>query len=696
MSKQTAILFLFLARLLAACSDSGGEPTKPAPSVEQRVEALLSEMTLDEKLEQMAGGTAVDELLETVIQGKTWDTPDNERLGIPGLRFTDGPRGVTTCFPVAMARGAAWDADLEERVGRAVGLEARAKGANILNAPCVNLLRHPGWGRAQETYGEDPFHIGTMGVHFIRGVQNHVMADTKHYALNSVEENRFVIDIDADERTLREVYLPHFRMCVQDAHAAAIMCAYNRVNGRYCCENEYLLREVLKDSWGFDGFVVTDWLFAARSTVASLRAGLDLEMPVAIFYGPRLKGAIEAGTVTEAEIDEAVRRILRQKVRFGLIGQMRPPDVVVDEQVHAELALEAAQKGMVLLKNDRGALPLNREGTTTSLAVVGRFANQARLGDQGSSLVVPAYAVSPYQGIADRAGPSVTVSFNDGSQLAAARELASRTDAVVVVAALTEQEEGEWIGYTGGDREDLGLRGEDENLINEMAAVNDRCIVVLEAGSAISMDAWISNVEAVLMAWYPGQEGGNAIADVLFGDVNPSGKLPVTFPRSADQIYPFGTKQPSVWYGYDHGYRFFDRGGLEPLFPFGFGLTYTEFMYSNLVVHPYQVSPEGSVTISLDVTNIGSVPGAEVVQVYLGCQGSAVDRHVKELKAFGKVELNPGQKKRVSFQVEAVDLAYYDTSASRWEVEEIQVSVQVGASSRDIRLTGTFRIDASS
>jgi beta-glucosidase len=693
MAKKRVYLILCLLGTIVSCNGSEDEQRQPAPTLEERVEALLSEMTLDEKLEQMVGSTPLAELLQVLVEHKPWATADNERLGIPGLRFVDGPRGVTTCFPVAMARGAAWDVDLEERIGRAVGREARAKGANILNAPCVNLLRHPGWGRAQETYGEDPFHLGTMGVHFIDGVQKHVMADVKHYSLNSIEVNRFTIDIDVDERTLREVYLPHFRMCVQEARTAAVMCAYNQVNGRYCCENEHLLKQILREDWGFDGFVVTDWVFAARSTVPSLRAGLDVEMPTPIYYGSRLESELAAGTVTEEEIDEVIRRILRQKIRFGLLGKLAPPEVMVDDQAHASLALEAARKGIVLLKNENEVLPFKGE-SVKSVAVIGRFANTARLGDLGSSNVVPAYAITPYQGIADRAGTAVSVSFNDGSNLTAARELASHADAVLVVAALTEQDEGEWIFFVGGDRESLVLSQSDESLINEMAAVTDRCIVVLEAGSAISMDAWIENVEAVLMAWYPGQEGGNAIADVLFGHTNPGGKLPITFPKSAGQLYPFGTRQPSSSYGYDHGYYYFDREGLEPLFPFGFGLSYTEYTYNNLRVDPPSTTPMGRVTISLDVTNIGEMAGEETVQVYIGYQGSAVDRHVKELKAFGKVGLNPGEKKSLSLVVEASDLAYYNPDASQWEVEDMPYTVYVGASSQDIRLTGSFRIES--
>jgi beta-glucosidase len=417
-------------------------------------------------------------------------------------------------------------------------------------------------------------------------------------------------------------------------------------------------------------------------------------MPSPIFYGSLLSRALTNRTVTEEDLDNVVRRILRQKVRFGLMDNPPSPELSVDDEEHASLALEAARKSIVLLKNESNTLPLQREAIN-SIAVIGRFADTERLGDEGSSNVVPEYAITPYQGIENRAGASVEVSLNDGNDVGAARELARDADAVVVVAALTAQDEGEWIFVIGGDRESLDLHPEDETLINEIAAVTDRCIVVVEAGSAIGMDSWISNVEAILMAWYPGQEGGNAIADVLFGFINPSGKLPITFPRSFDQIYPFGAKQPTSSYGYYHGYRYFDRKGLEPLFPFGFGLSYTEYAYSNLAVDPSTTSPNGKVTVSLDVANTGNRAGEEIVQLYVGYEGSGVDRPIKELKAFGRVQLNPGETKRLSFVVQARDLAYYNPDASRWEVEDIRHIVQIGASSRDIRLTGNFRIVSS-
>src|SRR5262245_48728798 len=351
-------------------------------AVERRVDALLGQMTLAEKVEQMTGSGFID---------GAWRTPANARLGIPGFAMLDGPRGVSlmagraTSFPVAMARGASWDTELEERVGEAIGAEARAKGASVLLAPTLNLLRHPRWGRAQETYGEDPLHLGRMAVGFIRGAQRHVIGTAKHYALNSIEDTRLVVDVLVDERTLREVYLPHFRMAVQEGHVGSVMAAYNKVNGQYCAENYHLLHEILDEDWGFAGFVESDWFVGTRSTLLSAWAGLDIEMPVPVYYGEPLESSVEGGAVPLWVVDDAVRRILRTKFCFRLDRDppQREPDVV-QSPAHLDLALEVARKSIVLLKNAGGTLPLDG---VASLVVVGDQADIASLGDAGSSIV---------------------------------------------------------------------------------------------------------------------------------------------------------------------------------------------------------------------------------------------------------------------------------------------------------------------
>ena len=663
----------------AAAAPDPGFCGEAAAAVERRVDDLLAQMTLAEKIEQMHGSGFSD---------GTWRTPGNERLGIPGFGMLDGPRGVSllageaTSFPVAMARAATWDPALEERVGEAIGAESRAKGASVLLAPTLNLLRHPRWGRAQETYGEDPLQIGRMGVGFIRGVQRHVIATAKHYALNSIEDTRLVVDVRVDERTLREIYLPHFRTAVQEGHVAAVMAAYNKVNGQYCAENYHLLHEILQRDWGFAGFVESDWFVGTQSTLLSAWAGLDIEMPVPVYYGDPLEAAVEGGAVPPWIIDDAVRRILRTKLCFRLDSD--PPQLapdVVQSPAHLDRALEVARKSIVLLRNAGGTLPLDG---VTSVAVVGDQAASASLGDAGSSIVAPSFAISPLDGIRARAGDA-TVTLVAGPPLAADdRSAVAAADAAIVVVSLNSTDEGEG-SREGGDRLGLGLAPEQDALIAAVAALNPRTVVVLEGGSAITMP-WVHDVGAVLMAWYPGQLGGEALADILFGDVNPSGRLPLSFPRAEADLQPFDNRNVTVRYGYFHGYRWLDHRGIAPLFPFGFGLSYTTFAYTNLVLSSATLAPDGRLGVSVDVTNTGGMAGDTVVQLYVGARGSRVERARRELRDFARVHLEPGETRTVPLRVAMADLAYWDTERGAWVVEPIFYDVRVGSSSRDLPL----------
>ncbi len=669
---------------------------------ETRIQELLARMTLDEKIGQMSGSAGILDLPAMLIRYNLYPfrAGANKRWGIPAIRFTDGPRGValnhSTCFPVSSARGATWDVELEQRVGSAMGIEARAQGANFFGGVCINLIRHPGWGRAQESFGEDPHLLGAMGSAMVRGLQDHVMACAKHFACNSVEESRFYVDVRIDERTLREVYLPHFERCV-DAGVASIMSAYNRVNGRYCAHNAHLLREILKGDWGFDGIVISDFVFGTRSTVKAALGGLDIEMPDTHFYGRRLKKAVLSSKVPEEVIDEAATRILRQKARFAKVGDSTgyTRDRVACRE-HEELALEVARKSIVLLKNEGNALPIPRS-EVQRVAVIGGLADQANLGDRGSSRVRPPYAITPLQGIRDRAGTSVEVLYEKGDDLSRAVQVARGTDVAVVVVGLTGRDEGEAMPVVklGGDREDLSLPKRHIELIEAVAAATPRCIVVLEGGSAVLLAGWKDKVQGIVMAWYPGMQGGNAIADILFGDVNPSGKLPLTFPSTNDQLPFFNKKARSIEYGYYHGYRLFDKEDLEPAFPFGFGLSYTEFRYDSLHLMQKEPARDGSLVAEAALTNPGSMAGEEIVQLYVGFDGSRVDRPAKELKAFARVHLEPGQTKTVRLEVKVEDLAYYDTGVGTWEIEELEYAVLVGASSRDIHLRDSFRLSAA-
>jgi len=687
-------LVIALSCFLVGCTSSEGE------DLEKRIDELIEQMTLEEKVIQMAGDGGI-----FFPEGETaWNVPGLERLGIPPFRMADGPRGVTTIrgattFPVGVARGATWEPEVERRVGAAMGRELRSFGGNVLLAPTINILRHPRWGRAQESYGEDVHHMSRMGVDFVRGVQEYVLANPKHYAANSIENTRFEVDVTMDERTLREIYLPHFRAAVLEGGAASVMSAYNSVNGQFCGENEHLLKQILKTEWGFDGFVLSDWIFGTHSTLGSALNGLDLEMPIASVYGNQLLAAVNRGDVPESVIDDAVRRMVRKKLQYNLDQPSDIDESVLGSDEHLALAREAAVKGSVLLKNESGALPVDPSGVAR-IAVVGLLADMENTGDNGSSDTNPAFVVTALQGIEEAVGDAVTVD-HIGKDILAAEDIATieAADVVIVVTGLTAEDEGEGL-IAAGDRADLSLSDERVKLIQDAADANERTIVVLEGGSAITTGDWLSNVEALLMVWYPGQMGGHAIADLLFGDANPSGKLPVTFPTGLDQLPPFenepppGNEQPKVTYDYFHGYRYLDRNDSTPEFPFGFGLSYTTFSVDNLRASQAEATADDIVRFSVDVTNTGSTTGAEVVQLYVTYPGSAVERSDRELKGFAKVVLEPGATQTVEIAVPVNDLAYYDVAEAAWALEGLEHEILVGTSSRDLPLATVLTVRA--
>ncbi len=666
---------------------------------------LLAEMTLSEKVLQMSGDSSVLDLLKlvTVERWKYNDRPIlagvNGRLGIPPIAFTDGPRGVvlahSTCFPTAMLRAASWDRALQARVGDVMGKEIRAQGGNLWGGLCVNLLRHPSWGRAQETLGEDPYLIGELAVPALEAVQRHnVMGCAKHFALNSIEETRTKVDARVDERTLREVYLPHFKR-LADADAASFMSAYNKVNGDYCGENRHLLREVLKGDWGYRGFVMSDFFDGVYDGKKGALAGLDLEMPRPRAF-TALPAAVEKGEVPLAVIDEAVLRLLRRKIDYAT----RPdpityPRALVRAAEHVALAREAAEKGVVLLKND-ALLPLDRS-RLRSLAVVGPLADGPNLGDYGSSRVYPppTAVVTVLGGLREALGPA-RVAYEPGADLVRAKAAAKAADAVVVVAGFDHSDEGEYIpqharSERGGDRVELALEAGDRELIEAAASQNPRTIVVLIGGAAITVEGWHDKVKAILMAFYPGEQGGAALARVLLGDANPSGKLPFSVPREASDLPPFDNRSLQVEYGYYHGYTLLEKKGVEPRFAFGYGLSYTTYAYGKLALDRTETAADGVVTASFDVTNTGPRAGAEVAQLYVGLGRSKRDRPPKLLRGFEKVALAPGETRRVSLPIHAADLAYYDPQS--WVVERMEYTVLVGPSSRPSDLLGaTFKI----
>jgi beta-glucosidase len=703
---------------------TGVEPGAELSSeqIEARARELLAQLTLDEKLDMMDGDSPFWAALGEMMGGGYADHPWNagviSRLGIPGIRFADGPRGVVmagaTTFPVSMARGAAWDVALEERIGDVIGYELRALGGTLFGGVCINLPRHPAWGRAQETYGEDPYHLGEMGAALTRGVQRHAMACAKHYALNSMENARFTVDVTISPRALHEIYLAHFRRVV-DEGVAAVMSAYNSVNGEWCGQNEVLLTDILKKRWGFAGFVLTDFIFGMRDARKAALAGQDLEMPFQMQYHGHLKRLVETGEVPLERIDDAVHRLLRQQLRLVRPGAY---DVAqVGSESHRALAREAAQKSMVLLQNTGDLLPLR---DVQKIAVIGRLTDTPNTGDDGSSNTRPAYVVTPLEGIQAALEGRAEVLHDDGSDLERAKATARAADAVVLVVGYDYKDEGEFLDpdtmqglaflfpapspeeapivqaflegmaerphdefLSGGDRARLTLHPDDETLIQAIAAVNPHTIVAVMGGSSVIMEAWRERVPAILMLWYPGMEGGHALADILLGRVNPSGKLPLVIPRRAEDLPFFDRDATEIEYDLWHGYRKLERDGNTPAFPFGFGLSYTSFRYANLALDQNQLGPSDTLTVSLDVSNTGARAGEEVVQLYVSAIGSAVERAPKELKAFTRIALQPGETKTVQLAVPISRLAYYDETQADFVVEPLEYELFAGAHSLD-------------
>lgn len=667
--------------------------TLSTDEVDSYARQILAGMTLEQKVLQMSGDTWLWDFTGERLLGRPWRSGRDRRAGLPPLVHSDGPRGVglgsSTCFPVAMARAASWDRALERRIGEAAAAELRAHGGRMWLAPTINLLRHPLWGRAQDSYGEDPFLVGEMGAALVEGAQSqNVLATAKHYALNSIEQTRMGVDVRADERTLREVYLPQFKRVV-DAGVAAVMSGYNQVNGDYCAESRHLLREILKDEWGFRGFVVSDWFTGVHDGVKAANAGLDLEMPLVRVFGRKLLAGIGRGAVKPDVVDEAARRILRRRIEFETRPDPRAYDAsVIRAPAHVSLAREAAEKSMVLLKNAGPVLPLGRDATKT-LAVIGRLAAVENIGERGSSRVYPTDVVTPLAGIRAYLGNLAQVRHDPGTDLVKARAVAGSADAAIVVVGFTHEDEGECLPgpffaatERGGDRKRLGLKGADRAVITAVAAANPRTIVVLNGGAAITVDEWKDDVPAILMAFYPGEQGGAALARLLFGDVNPSGKLPFTVPVDGAQLPPFDNVSAKVEYGYYHGYTLLEKNAQEPAYPFGYGLSYTRYAYANLALDAAVVHADGAVRASVDVTNTGTRRGEEVVQLYVGFGHSRVDRARKLLRGFDKVALEPGETRRVTIPVNAQDLAYYDPDTRGWVVERTEHEVLVGPSSR--------------
>ncbi|HEV7743104.1 MAG TPA: glycoside hydrolase family 3 N-terminal domain-containing protein [Pseudolysinimonas sp.] len=619
------------------------------------------------------------------------------RLGIPGIRFSDGARGVvigsSTAFPVTMARAATWDPELEQEVGRAIGLETRARDANYSASVCVNLLRHPAWGRAQECYGEDPVLTGRMATAMTRGLRANVMACVKHFALNSMENERFEVDVSVDDHALHEVYLPHFKAVV-DAGADSLMTAYNRVRGEYMDVNGALLTDVLRNEWGFTGFVTSDWVFGTHDAVASLQAGMDIEMPLRLRRARELPAALRSGAVSRATVVQSAHRILRTTVLHAATREAATPGRdVIASPAHRALARRVAAESMVLLKNETvGAAPLlPLDPGIRHLAVVGRLAQLGNLGDHGSSRVRPPSTVSPLGGLRE-ALPAVRITTPSGPSARAAAAAAAGADAAIVVVGLDQHDEGEsvvtggvevgvlgrvfrsgplrapLIGLAhlaarfvrGGDRNSLDLRRSDVELVRTVAAANPRTIVVLVGGSAILTEAWREQVPAIVLAWYAGMEGGRALASVLTGETEPGGRLPFVVPTDVTHLSPFDSSAKAVVYDDRWGQRLLDADGRTAAFPFGFGLGYTTFDH-RLIDHRFD---QTGGTAQVRVTNTGDRAGSTVVQIY-GADVS-LDRPVAQLLGFEKVTLQPHEEAVVMVGLDATPTLQRDPGTRRW------------------------------
>lgn len=671
-------------------------------TISKFVDEIIPQLTLDEKIGVMSGQITEKKFMDDLFEiehynVKPYPTMAVDRLGLPNIRFVDGPRGVVagsaTCFPVSMARGATFDRDLEEEIGKVIGAEVRAEGGNYFGGVCINLPRNPRWGRAQECYGEDQYHLGEMGAALTRGVQSqNVMACIKHFALNSIENARFKADVHVDKRTLFEVYLPHFKRCIEEG-AASVMGAYNKVMGEQASESKYLLKDILRDKWGFEGFTLSDFLWAIKDGAKAVKGGMDVEMPCICHYAEDLPKALEEGRLEMADIDASVGYILRTILYYETRKDPQEyPQSILASPEHVDVARRAAQESMVLLKNNDQVLPFDKE-KTDKILVLGVLGDTENIGDHGSSKVHPYYTVTPFCGLMKKM-PKAQILYDDGSDLKRAKELAADADAVVIIAGYIHSDEGEFladrsdIAEMGGDRASMRLHDRDIALIRGMKGVNPNTVVSIIGSSAILIDEWESDVPAILFSFYSGMEGGNALADILFGDECPSGKLPYTVALSEDSYPDFDPDCTYAEYEYYHGYCKMEKENLPVLYPFGYGLSYTTFTISR---------PEAEVfddvaKITVTVKNTGKVKGAEVVQLYVGCEGSAVERPAKVLKDFDRIELEPGQEVKVSLQVQKKDMAYYDERKDEFAEEDITYIAYVGnSSSQDSLKELTFK-----
>ncbi|MBR4470527.1 MAG: glycoside hydrolase family 3 C-terminal domain-containing protein [Erysipelotrichaceae bacterium] len=651
---------------------------------------LVDQMSLKEKIYMLSGHIGLQMQKDLITTGRNYNVHalaggGCKRLGIPPILFTDGPRGVvmcnSTCMPSAVMRASSFDPEVEYEVGKVIADEAIAQGANLFAGICINLLRNPRWGRSQESYGEDPFVLGEFGKALTTSVQEEGMiACVKHFALNSMEDLRFYVDVHIDDKSLYEVYLPHFKKCV-DAGAECIMGAYNRYEEIHCCENKKLLTDILRKEWGFDGFVMSDFVWGVYDAEHSIRAGLDLEMMFTIKYSERnIRKCIEKGFINEEHLNERVSNIIRSLIRKQ--PTIKERDMSVVGSAHSRgVALKAAEKGMVLLENN-GILPLDKDA---SIVVCGPYADVANTGDHGSSRVFDKKIVTPYQGLKNHFKNVVLAGCTENKNpkkdpLPVDNSVAyqSNGDVAVICVGFNYKGEGEYFVNTsyklsekpkdgGGDRLTLRLADEEIELIKGLKKAGKKTIVCLYSGSAILCDEWKEYADAIIMYYYGGCEGGTALANLLSGDKNFSGKIPFTVAQKEEDYPEFkyiGDKPYVIDYGYYHGYSKLDKENKKAAYPFGYGLSYTDFELNDISFKDQGDAFEAKVK----VRNIGDRDGAQVVQVYLGSENKEIDRPVKLLKGFKRVELKAKEEKEISININKDELKFYDEG--RWVLDK--------------------------
>jgi len=708
--------------LIAAVFTNVNAQTRKTQSLDGKIDAVIKKLTLEEKISLLhANGI--------------FSAGGIKRLGIPEIMTDDGPLGVredvkegwgsanlttdsATFFPNGSALAATWNPELAYRYGHDMGEEARARGKNVMLAPAFNICRTPLCGRTYEYYSEDPFLNSRLAVQSVKGIQSqHVAACVKHFIVNNQEVERGRVSVNIDERALREIYMPAFKATITEGNAWTIMSAYNKLRGVYCSENDYLLNKVLKGEWNFKGMVISDW-GGTHSTVNAANNGLDLEMGSQppynkYFFADKLLDSVKAGKVSVKVIDEKVHRILW--VLYHTAMSENQPEGKINTPEHSKTVYDIASESIVLLKNDKHLLPLNTSAIK-SIAVIGDNATRTfHLGGFGAG-VKARYEVTALAGLQNRLGKTVDIKYAQGYSGVyrpfgknARTENAKPDSALIAQAVATAKSTDMAILFIGGnreyesesrDRKSLILPFSEQALVDAVTAVNPNTIVVVVGGAPYDIGDIRKNNSTIVWSWYNGSENGNALADVLIGKINPSGKLPFTFPAQlkdspahALDAYPGENLQVNYKEGILVGYRWFDTKKIEPLYCFGYGLSYTDYKYSGFFTNKKSYNPSENITATLKVKNTGKYAGKETVQLYVSKTGSVVDRAEKELKAFKKIEIAPGETANVTLNIPVKDLAYYDVKTSKWVVEPGKYKLLAGTSSRNIEQSGTITIE---